>query len=214
LIVNYQHRLSHGVLVSASYTWSHSISDAPEANAYDQGSLFIEDPTNRNRDSGNTSINRPNAFTLSTVWKPENLGIGNRVLRTLANNNQITLLANLSSGDEQNETANTVLNGDTLTSSGLNAATRPLFVGRNTLRGPAVYQFDVRYTRTFFKLWERLAPSFLIEANNLFNHPNITNLNTVAVVNATGSVLAPPTLAPVATLLEGRIVQLGVRAEW
>jgi hypothetical protein len=214
LVVNYQHRLSQGLLVSASYTWSHSISDAPEANSYDQGSLFIEDPTNRRRDRGNTSINRPNAYTVSTVWNPEYRGTGNRLLRTLANNNQITLLANLSSGDEQNETANTVLNGDSLTGSGLNVATRPLFVGRNTLRGPAVYQFDVRYTRTFFKLWERLAPSFFIEANNLFNHPNITNLNTVAVVNAAGSILAPPTLAPVATLLEGRIVQLGVRAQW
>ena len=47
LIVNYLHRMSEGLTVNASYTWSHSISDAPEANAYDQGSLFIEDPTNR-----------------------------------------------------------------------------------------------------------------------------------------------------------------------
>ncbi len=71
LIVNYQHRFgARGLLVNASYTWSHSIDDAPEANTYDQGSIFISDPTNRNRDRGNSSINRPNAFTLSTVWAP------------------------------------------------------------------------------------------------------------------------------------------------
>jgi hypothetical protein len=214
LIVNYQHRLSQGVLVNASYTWSHSISDAPEANSYDQGSLFIEDPANRNRDRGNTSINRPNALTLSSVWTPANKNISNRALRTLANDNQFTLLANLSSGDQQTETATTVLNGDALSGSGLNGATRPLFVGRNTLRTPAVYQFDIRYTRTFFKLWDHLAPSFFLEANNLFNHPNITNLNTVATVNSSGAIVTAPTLAPIGSLLEGRIVQLGVRAQW
>ncbi len=132
----------------------------------------------------------------------------------LANNNQLSFLANVSSGDEQNITANSVLNGDALAGSGSGAATRPLFVGRNTTRTPNVYQFDLRYTRTFFKLWERLQPKFFIEANNIFNHPNITTVNTTAVVNSLGAITANPTYAPVSTLLEGRIVQLGVRADW
>jgi len=33
MIVNFQHRVSQGFQVSASYTWSHSISDAPDATA-------------------------------------------------------------------------------------------------------------------------------------------------------------------------------------
>ena len=82
------------------------------------------------------------------------------------------------------------------------------------MRTPNVYQFDARYTRTFFKFWERLAPSFFIEANNIFNHPNITTINTVATVNSAGAIVTAPTYAPVSTLLEGRIVQLGVRAIW
>jgi hypothetical protein len=72
----------------------------------------------------------------------------------------------------------------------------------------------MRYSRTFFRLWERLAPTFFIEANNLFNHPNITILNTTAIVNSLGVITAQPTFAPVSTTLEGRIVQLGVRADW
>jgi hypothetical protein len=130
-------------------------------------------------------------------------------LQYLANNNQFTLLANVSSGDEQNITANTVLNGDTL------ATSRPLFVGRNTVTTPNVYQFDIRYTRTFFKLWERFQPRFFLEANNVFNHPNITSINTTAkVAAATGVITTEPTFAPVSTLLEGRIVQLGARLDW
>ena len=208
LIVNYQHRFEHGILVNASYTWSHAIDDAPEANSYDQGSVFISDPTNRRRDRGNAAINRPNSFTASTVWNPT-VKLDNRIVNYLLNNNQLTFLANMSSGDQQNITANTVLNGDSLGTS------RPLFVGRNTARTPNVYQFDLRYTRTFLKLWERFEPKFFIEVNNIFNHPNITTINTTATVNAlTGAITSNPTFAPVSTLLEGRIVQLGVRVDW
>jgi Carboxypeptidase regulatory-like domain/TonB dependent receptor len=214
LIVNYQHRAGRGLLINASYTWSHSIDDSPEANSYDQGSVFISDPTNRNRDRGNSAINRPDALTISAVWTPVSK-LDNRVARYLANNNQFSFLANVSSGDEQNITANSVLNGDSLAGSGSGAATRPVFVGRNTARTPSVYQFDLRYTRTFFKLWERVQPKFFLEANNIFNHPNITTINTTATVAAaTGAITANPTFAPVSTLLEGRIVQLGVRVDW
>lgn len=211
LIAAYQRRFGKGPTVNASYTWSHSISDAPEANAYDQGSNFVEDPTNRNRDRGNTSINRPQAFTLSTVWQSAFGGIQNRILRAIVNGNQLAILANLSSGDEQNLVANRVLNGDSLAGA---SVTRPLYVGRNTLRTPSVYQIDARYNRSFFKLFERFTPEFFIEANNVFNHPNITTINTTATVNAAGVITAQPTLAPVSTLLEGRIIQLGVRASW
>jgi hypothetical protein len=208
LIVNYQHRLAQGLLANASYSWSHSIDDAPEANTYDQGSVFISDPTNRNRDRGNSSINRPSAFTLTTFWAPI-AKFDNRVINYLANNNQLTVLANVSSGDEQTINANTVLNGDSL------ATSRPLYIGRNTTRTPNVYQFDVRYTRTFVKLRERIQPRFFIEANNLFNHPNVTSINTTAAVTAaTGAIVTNPTFSPVSTLLEGRIVQLGVRVDW
>jgi len=214
LIVTYNHRLANGLTLNASYTWSHAISDAPEANSYDQGSLFIEDPTNRNRDRGNSAINRPDAFWISSVYAPSFSGINNRVLRYLANDNQLTLSFVAQSGDEQNITGSRVLNGDTLEGSGLNNATRPLYIGRNTARTPNVYQLDMRYTRSFFKLWEKFQPSFFAEANNVLNHPNITSINTNATVNTSGVITAAPTYAPVSTLLEGRIIQLGVRAAW
>ena len=209
LIVNYQHRVSGGATVGASYTWSHSISDAPDANSFEQN-LPIEDATSRARDQGNNYINRPHAFTMSSDFAPAFQGIGNGFLRRLANGNELAVLAVLSSGDAQNIVANRVLNGDTITSS----VTRPLFVGRYTARGPNVYQIDARYTRTLFTLWERVRPKFIAEANNVFNHPNITALNTTAQVNTIGFITTPASLLPVSTTLEGRIIQLGVRCDW
>ncbi len=43
MVLSYTHRSAKGYEVSANYTWSHSISDAPDANSFEQ-SLVIENP--------------------------------------------------------------------------------------------------------------------------------------------------------------------------
>lgn len=207
MIVNFQHRFAQGFQVNASYTWSHSISDAPDANSFEQN-VFIEDNTSRKRDRGNSLVNRPSAFTLSAFLAPRTTG-GSRFWNWLANNNELAVLANLSSGDQQNITSTRNLTNDT------KAATRPLYIGRDTVRGPNIYQVDARYTRTFFTLWEHLKPKFIAEVNNVFNKENITSLNTAVAVDASG--LATPGasfLQPASTVLEKRIVQFGVRLDW
>jgi len=212
LLLSYTHRFAQGFEASASYTWSHTISDAPDANSFEQNAP-IEDTTDLQRDRGNSVVNRPQAFTLSAVLNPT-FKLSNTFANHLANGNMLTVAANLSSGDEQNIVTSTVLNGDPITSS-LATVTRPLFVSRNSLRGPNIYQIDARYTRTFATLWERLKPQFFLEANNLFNHPNVTSLNTTVSVDATGAAIYGPNFGtPLSTVLEGRIVQIGLAARW
>jgi hypothetical protein len=90
-------------------------------------------------------------------------------------------------------------------------------VGRNTVRGPAIYQIDLRYTRTVFTFKERVRAQFIAESNNLFNHPNITTVKTSGfAVNSSGVLLAPlpSTFAPASTVLEARIVQFGLAVRW
>jgi hypothetical protein len=208
LIVSYAHRLAQGISVNASYTWSHSISDAPDANSFEQNT-YIEDNTNRRRDRGNSIVNRPQAFTMSALLAPVSSS-SNRTWKWLANNNQLAILVNSSVGDQANITSNVNLNNDP------KAVTRPLYVGRNTVRGPNISQVDVRYTRAFFTAWERLKPKFIAEANNLFGWENITSLNTVMTVNPTTFAATVPAnfLTPASTVLEKRIVQFGVRVDW
>lgn len=208
LLLTYQHRFSYNFQVTASYTFSHTISDAPDVNSFEQN-LSIEDATNRRRDRGNSTVNRPHAFTLSTVFDPK-ANVEHRVLRYLANNNLFAVLANVSSGDQQNITARANLNGDSTATS----VTRPLFIGRNTVRGPAIYQIDLRYTRTLITVKDRLRGQFLVEANNLFNHSNITSLNTSVTVDSSGGAILPAAFPAVSTVLEGRIVQFGLALRW
>ncbi len=208
LILNYLHRFGQGFELSANYTWSHSIGDAPDANSFEQ-SLVIEDPFNRGYDRGNTLVNRPQAFNMSAYFAPT-FNLSNTFARRLANGNQLTMLANLATGDAQNEIANLNLNNDPVGS----AAQRPAFVGRDTLRTGNIYQVDARYTRILLSIHERFKAKFLAEANNLFNTRNVTTINTKATVNSLGLITAAPTLAPTSTVLEGRLLQLGIRADF
>jgi hypothetical protein len=221
LEINYEHRFSRGLLVSGHYIFSHTISDAPDVNGFEQNLVYVEDTTNRLRDRGNSYINRPHSFTASTVWSPR-VKTDNTFVRRLANDNELAMLTNISSGDQQNITANFNLNGDPLVTS----ITRPLNIGRNTVRGPKIVQFDLRYTRTLFTLKEHIRVQFLTETTNIFNHPNITSLNEVASIDKSGSpttnanygaMLAaqPSTFGrPTATVLQGRILDFGLGVRW
>ncbi len=217
LIATYTHRLSAGLTTSASYTWSHSISDTPEASSF-EFSNPIADPSNRKFDRGNSSVNRPNSFTMSAVYQPVT-HFENKYVNGLFTNNNFAFLLNTSSGDQQNETTSTVLNGDAL------ATQRPLFVRRNSLRTPSIYQADLRYTRTFATFRERVKPQIFAEANNLFNRSNFTSINSGATVYTSATVVpgaqvgqvtptGAPTLTPSGTVLEARILQFGARIEF
>jgi carboxypeptidase family protein/TonB-dependent receptor-like protein len=228
LEVNYEHRFSRGLVVSAAYTYSHTISDAPDVNGFEQNLVYVEDNTNRLRDRGNSYINRPQAFTATALWSPR-VKAENSMVRRLLNDNEFGVLTNISSGDEQNVTANANLNGDSLVTS----ITRPLDIGRNIVRGPKVVQFDLRYTRTLFTLKERFRAQFLTEATNIFNHPNVTSLNAVVPVVTSGCPSAgngftldpthcgqlaagslPATFPRTSTVLQGRILDFGLGVRW
>ncbi|MEK6397780.1 MAG: TonB-dependent receptor, partial [Terriglobus sp.] len=205
MFVNFVMAPMRGMSVNASYTWSHTISDSPDVNSFEQNAA-VTNTLNRKFDRGNSNVNHPNAFNVTAVLEPE-FNFSNKFGRELANHNMLSILGNLSSGDQ----ATILAASQTFYNDASQTIARPAFVGRNTLRSPSVYQVDARYTRTFPKIWDRVAPSFLLEANNVFNHNNITNISyTQAVAPTTGiATSAPPTINR-STVLEQRIVQWGV----
>jgi hypothetical protein len=209
LIASYTRSLWRGLQINANYTWSKSISDGPDVNTFEQN-LPISDTTNLKRDRARSIVDHPHSFNMSAVLEPT-FGLNHGFLNTLANHNMVAVLANLTSGDTQNITTGATVNGD----SSVAGVTRPLFVSRNSMRAPTVYQVDARYTRTFPKLFDRIAPSFLLEANNIFNHTNVTGLSpTQAVTSAGAPVAGTSVVTNRSSVLEARIVQFGVAVRW
>jgi hypothetical protein len=208
-------RFARGYEIFASYTWSHALDDAPEQNVLDvptgtnATNLQPSDPTNRRRDYGNSLTDRRHVFTSSAVLNPS-LSLGSRGLNYLANHNQLGFTFIARSGDIFSEGSNVNLNNDPTIPAILQ---RPLFIGRDTIRGPKVFQMDVRYSR-IFPVGERWKPEFFAEAWNVFNHSNVsgsgTGQNTTATVDATGKIIAPPTFLQI-NALDPRLLQLGFK---
>jgi hypothetical protein len=131
---------------------------------------------------------------------------GGKVARYLLNLNRLSVGLVASSGDVFNMGSNQILNGDT---SAVPAYQRPLFVGRNTIRGPAIFELNARYSR-LFALTERKSLEFLAESTNITNTLNVTNLDTTTQVNAFGNIIVPPPNAATAAR-DQRLIQIGVR---
>ena len=186
------HRISHGLEFNGTYTWSHALDDAPEQNNIDSGAFFLSDPLNRRRDRGNSLTDRRHAFNGNLVqeWK------GFRLSSILT----------MQSGDVFNLGSNKNLNGD---GSAGAAFQRPLFVGRNTLRAPAVYEWNLRFSRSF-RFKERARLEAFAESTNVLNHDNITGIAVTALVDSTGAILTPATQAHIAAL-DQRLIQLGFK---
>lgn len=201
-------RLAKGYEWFASYTWSHALDDAPEQNVLDSGALLPQDTTNRRLEYGNGLSDRRHVLTFAGSLQPE-FNIGNAALSYLANHNQLSFILMARSGDVFNMGSNRVLNGDTNVPA---AQQRPLYIGRNTLRGPSIAQLDMRYARSLYKR-EAFKVDFLAEFINLLNHTNITGLNTTATVDTAGVITAQPTLLPTAAL-DARQIQFGFRARF
>lgn len=190
---------------SISYTWSHAIDDAPEQNVLDSLDLLPSDPSNRARDRGNSPTDRRHALTAYGVFEPR-IRMAPGLAARLVNHNKVSFILSASSGDALNLGSNRVLNGDASIPATLQ---RPLFIGRNTLRSPELFQVNMRYGR-IVPVWERLNVELFVECSNLFNRSNITGLDAIAAVDQSGRVVGAAPMTPTAAL-ESRTLQLGVR---
>lgn len=193
-------RFSHGYQLSASYTLSHGIDDAPEINIIDS-TEFPSDPTNRRRDRANSLADQRHTFIASAVINPQ-FKLSNAFANAVFNGNQIGIIARANTGFRVNVRGNRDLNGD-----GVANNDRPLFGGRNTQTTGNVRQVDLRYSR-FIPIHEAMRIEIIGEFTNLFNIVNISGVNAVVPVNADGT-LATSTTPTILTATDKRQVATG-----
>jgi len=165
----------------------------------------LSDPTNRRRDKGNALTDRRHVFNGNLVVTPS-FETASGFLQHLLNNNVISILANLQSGELFNLGSNMNLNNDPTTGP---AFQRPFAIGRNTIRAPRTVELNARFSR-LIPITERFRAELIAESTNMLNRTNVTGLNSTASVNQLGIITAPPPLNWTGAL-DQRLIQVGVR---
>jgi hypothetical protein len=175
LQVNLNKRFSNRVSFLVSYAWSHTINDMETDNNFDPNDANLYGRSER----ASSLLDQRYRASLSGWYDlPAGFSVGT-----------FTLLA---SGRPYNITTGVDNNGDSTTSD------RPVIngavVGRNAGRGTPVYNAGV-FAQREFRLAERVGASVRAEADNFFNHSNITGRQGLYGNLASG--LPDPSISPI-----------------
>ncbi|HTF67087.1 MAG TPA: hypothetical protein VK638_30825, partial [Edaphobacter sp.] len=214
--VQFTKRFSQNLTVQTSYTWSHAIDDNPDATAVVTGtddSKIVQNNLLPNLDRGDSNSDVRQRFVFSGVWNLNYVPKSANVFaRAIANGWTIATLASLQSGRPYNSTIGGT--GADINNDGNLRDDRTPNEGRNALHGPAFMTDDVRVSRYFPIIGERVRLQLIGEAFNITNRANFISLRTTAY-NFTGSAFTPVstflTPAPGNATSDPRILQLAVK---
>jgi hypothetical protein len=187
MTVQITQRTSRGIQLSASYTLSRAVDDAPEQEVtYSDGfrnQRALADPTDRSFDKGYSYGDQRHTVVMSMVARPK-LEVGHNIGNYVLNNNQIGVLARANSGERfsviSGRFINNTLNRLDLNGDGMDFPDRPVGFKRNSETTPPQLNFDLRYSR-IFDLSERFRFEAFCDIQNLFNINNIVAYSNVLV---------------------------------
>jgi hypothetical protein len=193
-VVTLRKPMNHGVELLVNYTYSKSIDDGAVAGA--NGTFFGTDPPvdplNQRRENSLSDLDQRHRFVGSVVYTPLMFSkVSNRALHAVLNGYAFSSVMTFASAQPlfasisgfPSGGADSGLTGGTTTNTGGTTGGRPLFEGRNVYFGHPLYNVDLRVMRQF-PIREKLRLQVQVEAFNLFNHTNISAVNTTAFTYA------------------------------
>jgi hypothetical protein len=183
--VELRRRMSHGVSLQASYTWSHAIDDLSGTTIAGVVPLNTYD-SNQQADKGNSAIDQRQRAVINAIWQPTVTHSTSPAARYMLNGWELSTIATLASSEPA--TPIVLLSGQqfstatmTYTSSlnGSGGWARAPFDEVSSLHTQPLYNVDLRITRTL-PFTERVKGMLMFEAYNLLNMQRATAVNTVA----------------------------------
>src|SRR5262249_9767079 len=149
-------RFSHGLMLSASWTWSHAIDDG-QGNG--SGALFFTSASNWTyngnwkADKGNASLDHRHRLVYDFVWQPNPIKNGSALMRGLLNRWQLSAITTMGSVRPVTATirvTDTPVAGmwRTTNLSGSGLSSRVPFWPLGSLQTPPQYRADVRLAKS------------------------------------------------------------------
>ncbi|MGC1484651.1 MAG: TonB-dependent receptor [Candidatus Acidiferrum sp.] len=242
LVIGVNRRFYKGFQIQSSYTYSHS-TDYGQSSQTFTASNNVLNPFNLAGELGRSNFDIRHRFALGAVWTPDVYKGESKLLQHLVNGYTLSPLVNVSSGapftpavsgNAPNPAGFTSFTGGTgvLADGGTN---RVPWLAPNSFQLPRTVNVDFRLQKEFTirETWKLLLSG---DAFNLFNHNNVTGVDTqmyticpvspappakAVVCSATGLAELTPTLGfnphfgvPTGssnTLIAQRQIQVGIR---
>jgi hypothetical protein len=178
-VVQFRRRMTRGLQLQASYTWSHAIDTQQSSTTFTTGNNLF-DPYDLSTDKGNSSFNVPQRFVLHAVWAPRPK-TENRAFARILNGWSFAPVFTAQTGRQRDTSVGGTapFSGQTQAGgvNGSNGWNRVPALPRNYLRLPSPWNFDLRTSRRF-RIREKATLELVAEAFNLMNHVNPTSMLT------------------------------------
>lgn len=185
-------RLTRGFQFIAAYTFSKAKDDRPDQTTVVFGAddaKVVENQINPGLDYGRSDTDVRHRFVFSPVYEWGKIKwTDNSVARALFSDYGFSTIMQLQSGTPYSALVSNDPNND-----GNRANDRLPGTVRNQFTTPAIYQFDMRLTRSI-RFTEHARIRLIVEAFNVFNRSNIATVNNTffAFSTAGGGTLTPP----------------------
>ncbi len=178
LVIQANRRMASGLQFQSNYTLARNTDNGQSSQTFTTGNGAL-DPNNRKLEEGRSGFETRHRFVTSLVWQPDYFKDSNRVVRSLLSNFSIAPVVSLASGRPY--TASVSGNAPGVKPStgilGAGGDNRAPFIPRNAFSFPSTKNVDLRISRRF-NIGEVGKLEVLSEAFNLFNHVNVTNVNS------------------------------------
>ena len=186
--------MSHGLEFTANYTFSKALDGGQVPGSFGtfNGTDYPIDPYNRKLEYGLSDLDQRHRFVANAVWMPKVQHLSSAPVRAILNDWAFSTIVTLSTGQPVTPYISGYPSGpDGGVTGGVAYAGatsgRAGWLARNSSTAPGFHNFDFRMGRQF-AIRERLRFSLIGEAFNLFNHTNVSGVNTTAFTySAAGS---------------------------
>lgn len=184
----------HGLSFHLRYAYAHAMDWNPDESAQVSGPSVL-DPNNFQQEYGTSNLDVRHSFSGMFVWETPWKARG--MAGTLANGWMLSGIAQFHSGlpytmrtagsiPEEFTTSGAAIVGLGPGMNGYGGDNRVYGVGRNTFRYPQTWKADVRVGKRF-RLGREKEFELMAESFNLFNHQNVTELETIGYSIEPGS---------------------------
>ncbi|MBI4891188.1 MAG: TonB-dependent receptor [Acidobacteria bacterium] len=201
LALQVQKRMSHGLTLQVSYTWSHAIDDANMQGAsWNIGSNYNNATYNGNWafDKGSSSLDQRHRTVINWLWAPKFTESNSTAAKYLINGWTLSTITTMASAKPWSPrvsfsgSTSSQFPGINLAYAGLNGSggwDRVPFLPVGYLNVDQIYRVDARLGRDL-PFSERVKASVMFEAFNAFNTQYNTAINT-SMYQAAAGVLKP-----------------------